>query len=68
MKIIRVVCTADGVCREPGDIIEKAFTPDESMVVEAAREAGGAGRYGRLEFAESAGRNVHCMTWNMARN
>ncbi len=55
MKIIRVVCTADGVCREPGDIIEKAFTPDESMVVEAAREAGGAGRYGRLEFAESAG-------------
>ena len=38
MKIIRVVCTPDGICREPGDIIEKDFTPDECLVLTAAPE------------------------------
>lgn len=54
MKIIRVVCTADGVCREPGDIIEKDFAPDETIVLEAVQEEG-AGRAGRLEFVKNAG-------------
>ena len=35
MRIIRVVCTPDGICREPGDIIEKDFTPDECVVLTA---------------------------------
>ena len=55
MKIIRVVCTPDGVCREPGDIIEKEFAPDESMVAQAARGEGGTGQAGRLEFVKNAG-------------
>jgi len=36
MKITRVVCTPDGRCREPGDIIEQGFVPDECIVLEAA--------------------------------
>lgn len=39
MRVIRVVCTPDGICREPGDIIEKEFTPDECLVLTAAPEA-----------------------------
>lgn len=35
MRIIRVVCTPDGICRESGDIIEKDFTPDECVVLTA---------------------------------
>ena len=54
MKIIRVVCTADGVCREPGDIIEKEFTPDENMILEAVKEETGW-KAGRLEFSENEG-------------
>ena len=46
MEIIRVVCTADGVCREPGDIIEKGFMPDKCIVLEAKQEADGMGKAG----------------------
>ena len=55
MKIIRVVCTPDGVCREPGDIIERDFVPDESLTPAATRQEGGTVRAGRIEFARNAG-------------
>lgn len=34
MKITRVVCTPDGICREPGCIIEPSFVPDACIVQE----------------------------------
>lgn len=44
MRIIRVVCTPDGICREPGDLVEKDFTPDECLVLRAEPEPGEAAR------------------------
>lgn len=43
MKITRVVCTPDGVCREPGVMIEKSFVPDQVIVQDKS---------GRIRFAE----------------
>ena len=55
MKIIRVVCAPEGVCGEPGDMIERDFVPDESVILTAARDQEGVGRAGRLELAQNAG-------------
>lgn len=56
MKTVRVVCTPDGVCGEPGDIIEKDFAPDKSIVLHAVQESDGtAFRAGRVEFAGNGG-------------
>lgn len=57
MKIIRVVCTPDGVCREPGDIVEKDFAPDKSIVLHTVKEEGTGASFGagRVEFAGSSG-------------
>lgn len=53
MKIVRVVCTPDGVCGEPGDIIERDFVPDESVILAATWQEDGEGRAGRIEFRHS---------------
>lgn len=62
MRIVRVVCTPDGVCREPGDIIEKDFVPDECVVQEAVADdtrGEGVRTAGRLEMpGADAGRQL----------
>lgn len=55
MKIIRVVCTPDSLCREPGDIIERDFIPDETMIRSATRQEDGTASVGRIAFARKAG-------------
>ncbi|MDE7045697.1 MAG: glycoside hydrolase, partial [Acetatifactor sp.] len=62
MRIVRVVCTPDGVCREPGDIIEKDFVPDECVVQEAVADdtwGEGVRTAGRLKMpGADAGRQL----------